>query len=530
MKTLFRFVFRMSLMIIFLIWLLSSCSDSRQYQITLIDDQSGEQLAARVNVTDACGKTIDIDGTPSKVQYKGKQWCYTDGSFTITTQKKGSILEIHRGFETLPLKISLDDGSGKQVIKLHRWTDMHKKGYTNGDVHVHYPYSETAYLQMKAEDLDVINILICEDTVNDKRFTGQRDTASSPERAIYMDQEVRDWHMGHLTLVGINSLNPGYPYVGGSLKNEGNDHWLMAHAMDETHRQGGLVFWSHFSNLPGAESPIAIALGKVDALELLTYNDPTHLPSHWSPWLKSGMSQAEFPIMRGMDLYYQYLNAGFRLPIVAGTDRMSYAFIPMGSNRYYANTKGDRSYKAWLDAIKSGTGFVTNGPLVHFQVGDYNPGDVIDFHHPIKVNAKFSVQSVLPFTNIEIIVNGRVVERNINFSRDIQPVDGIYAMELETELVIDKSSWVAARVADDPDNIYRILPRGLTVFAHTNPIYFLKDGARVYEEASVLYLQKYVEGTINWLNTDPAFNHPEDRLEALKLAKSAYGIYESLKQ
>ena len=39
--------------------------------------------------------------------------------------------------------------------------------------------------------------------------------------------------------------------------------------------------------------------------------------------------------MRAMDLYYQYLNAGFHLPIGAGTDKMGEG-IPVGSNRLYA--------------------------------------------------------------------------------------------------------------------------------------------------------------------------------------------------
>ena len=67
-------------------------------------------------------------------------------------------------------------------------------------------------------------------------------------------------------------------------------------------------------------------------------------------------------------------------------------------------------------------------------------------------------------------------------------------MSVETDLVLNKSSWIAARVADDPDNKQRILPRGLSVFAHTNPVYFLKDGKKVKEEASILYLEKYVKG------------------------------------
>lgn len=529
METTNRYKIKLDLMVIILFFMIASCSNSNQYLITIIDDLSGEQLAARVSITDSCGKPIHIDGNPTHVGYLGKNWCYTEGSFSFTSPVQGVTLEVQRGPETLPVKISLEKGPQKQIIRLHRWIDMRQLGYMNGDIHIHTPFSKVAHLQMKAEDLNVLNILVGEDSVKNKQFTGQIDPASSPGHTIYVVQEVRDWQMDHLTLLGLSSMVPGYPIVGGTMESYSHTHWLMFHAMDETHRQGGLVAWSHFSNLPGAESPIAIALGKIDAIELMTYDDPTQLPSHWDPWKNSGMPLAEFPVMRGMDLYYQYLNAGFRIPIVAGTDKMA-DDIPMGSNRYYAYTKGDTTYQAWLAAIKSGHGFITNGPMLTFEADGHYPGEVIGFHETPKVHAKVTARSILPFATLEIIVNGWVVGHKTIFAADNPPVNGVYTMNIETDLVLNKSSWIAARVADDPDNKQRILPRGLSVFAHTNPVYFLKDGARVKEEASILYLQKYVKGTMHWLQTNPSFDHPEDRLEALKLADDAYRIYESLKK
>lgn len=517
------------LVIVLFVFNFSSCTNTNQYQFKVVDDISGIQLEARVCVTDSYGKIIHIDGKPTHVEYLGKHWCYTDGLFTVTSADKEINLEIQRGPETLPVKISFTEGPSNQIIKLHRWTDMYHKGFLSGDVHTHTPFSETAHLQMKAEDLNVLNILVS-DFVDNKYFTGLQDQASSPGRTIFVAQEVRDWQMGHLTLLGLSSLVPGYSMVGGDLKTYSNNpHCLMANAMDKTHRQGALAVWSHFSNLPGAESPVAVALGKIDAIELMTYDDPTQLPSHWGPWKNSGMSVAEFPVMRGVDLYYQYLNSGFNLPIVAGTDKMD-ENIPMGSNRYYANTKGDKSYKAWLAAIKSGEGFITNGPMLSFQVDGHNPGDVINFNKSVKVHAGFNVQSVLPFATIEIIVNGWTVGEKTLYTNENPAVNGVYSMNLETDLILEKSSWIAARVADDPDHKQRILPRGLSVFAHTNPIYFLKDGAKVKEEASIVYLQKYVKGTINWLHTNPPFKNPEDRTQALKLAQKALDVYESLKK
>ena len=509
--------------------LITSCSQSNHYKFTITDELSGVQLAARVSVTDLHGKTIHIDGNPAHVEYLGKHWCYTDGLFAVTVSGKGGTLEVQHGPETIPVKIPLGGKNKKQVIKLHRWTDMQQKGYLNGDIHIHTPFSEAAHLQMMAEDLDILNILVGEDSLKNRQFTGYIDPASSPGHTIYVAQEVRDWQMGHLTLLGLSSMVPGYPIVGGTLESYTHTHWLMNHAMDAAHKQGGIVAWSHYSNLPGAESPIAIALGKIDALELMTYDDPTQLPSHWGPWKNSGLSMAEFPVLRGMDLWYQYLNSGFRLPIVAGTDKMA-DDIPMGSNRFYAFTGGDTTYNGWLSAIRSGHGFITNGPLLTFDVEGHLPGETVDFSGTMKVHARVTAQSVLPFATLEIIVNGWIAGHKTIFVSDNPPVDGIYTMDLETDLILDKSSWIAARIADDPDNKQRILPRGLSVFAHTNPVYFIRDGRKIREVASITYLQKYVKGTVNWLLTNPGFENPGDRIEALKLADEALEIYESLKK
>jgi len=101
-------------------------------------------------------------------------------------------------------------------------------------------------------------------------------------------------------------------------------------------------------------------------------------------------------------------------------------------------------------------------------------------------------------------------------------------MNVEAELELEKSCWIAARVAEDPDNKLRILPRGLSVFAHTNPVYFIRAGKKIKEEASINYLSRYVRGTIHWLQTNPSFDNPDDRIEALKLAGDALQIYDSL--
>ena len=229
---------------------------------------------------------------------------------------------------------------------------------------------------MRAEDLNVLNLLVSDFTNDREKFTGKLDPVSTPGHAVFVGQESRDWQQGHVILLGINRIVEPFEPFGGTFQGRNEPNLVMARILREAHRQGGVATWAHFCNLPGAESPIDIALGLVDAIDLITYDDPTQLPSHWGPWKNSGMSQAEFTVMRSMDLYYQYLNSGFRVPIAAGTDKMG-DDIPVGSNRLYARPVGEPNYEGWLAGLKAGNGFVTNGPMLTFDVEGHTSGEVV---------------------------------------------------------------------------------------------------------------------------------------------------------
>lgn len=501
-----------------------------------MDDATGQPLAARVAVTDSAGRFVETAGAHAHVEYLGKRWCYVDGLFSVEVPKGGLSLEIRRGFETLPLSTRIDGSAlGKTIKKtfhLRRWIDLSRKGYVNGDIHAHVPVPKQAHPQMRAEDLNTLTLLCVSDAqppiLTTDYFTGKLDENSTPGCEICVGQEVLEWQMGHLTLLGLSSLISGYPHAGGGLEYWKNDpHWDLMRAMQATRRQGGTVFWSHVASLPGAECPVGVALGFVDGIELITWNDPTEFPNHWGPWENSGMSQAEFPVMRAMDLYYQYLNAGFRLPIAAGTDKLDEA-IPLGSNRTYARVDGPAGYAAWVEAVKAGKGFVTNSPILEFEVEGHKSGDVVVFSGTKHVKARVTARSILPFNTLDIVMNGRTVGHRTIPPPQGRPAGGVYKMTVEATVDLSHSAWLAARVIDHPDLKRRVLPRELTVFAHTNPVYFLQDGQKVREEASVVYLRKYVQGLLHWLDTDPRFALDEDRRAAREAAEEALAIYQGL--
>jgi hypothetical protein len=511
----------------------SACTDTR-LEGRVVDDATGAPLAARVAVTDVNGKPLEIEGKHAHLNQFDKQWCYVDGAFAVPLPSSGATVEIRRGLETHPLTETISGQISKKPIsktfRLRRWIDMRAKGYMSGDLHAHGPAVADAPLQMKAEDLNALNLLIVGGlpAPNDDSFRGRVDEVSGPDCQVFVGQEVVEWQLGHLTLTGLKSLVPGYPKGGGTLEYWQSDpHIDILRAARATREQGGLISLAHFENLPGAESPVALALGLLDAVELPTWSDPMQLPAHLGPWENSGMPLADFTPMRGADIYYQLLNAGFQLPLAAGTDKFG-PEIPLGGNRVYAQTKGPADYAAWLAGIKAGNGFVTDGPILEFEVDGHLPGEVIQFQGTKTIQARVTARSILPFTTLEIMLNGQPVGHKLSLVQNNPPVDGVYTMRLETTVELKKSGWLAARALANPDITPRLLARESSVFSHTSPVYFLQDGRKVREEASVVYLRKYVKGLLNWLATKPAFATEKDRAAVQRDAEQALKYYEGL--
>lgn len=61
-----------------------------------------------------------------------------------------------------------------------------------------------------------------------------------------------------------------------------------------------------------------------------------------------------------------------------------------------------------------------------------------------------------------------------------------------------------------------------------NTIDIVMNNRKVREPASIAYLQKYVEGTLHWLATNPNFALEEDRHAARQAAEQALQIYKDL--
>ncbi len=494
-------------------------ANDKTFTASIVSAETNLPLAATVSITTGQKVTLKPNNSSENVFYMDKEYWYVEGEFSITTGEDSLIIDIRHGLETYPISETIylpgSDDISKE-FKLQRWTNMLGKGYYSGDTHVHFLETKSAHLQMRAEDLQVVNLLTSDFTNDADKFTGQLDQISTQSHLIYVGQEIRDWQMGHVSILQLKELIQPVEFCGGRLLSiYDNPNMLLSPRLEEIEKQKAVSVWAHFSNLPGMESVVAIPLGLIDAIELMTYDDPTQLPSHWEPWDYSEMSQAEFTAMRGMDLYYQYLNTGFNIPITAGTDKMG-PNIPVGSNRHYIPIQGDFSYDKWIEGLKSGRGFITNGPMLNFTVEGHMSGDSILFSGEKTVVVTLQAESLLPYGRLEIIANGKLVAwENLKASEQ----DTIYSQALETEITLSESTWIIGRVTSVGGS--RMLPRNLTVFAHSNPIYFLHDGKSTYVPESQKYLRLYQKAAVNWVEKYSNFRNGAERERALQYLQQA---------
>jgi hypothetical protein len=518
--------------------------------IVRIFDEHGTPTAARIRVTgnDSVyyapeGHRVDfpitkreggISGGADVMLDNNRRFAYIEKTFKIDLPEEEAIrFEVVKGFvyRLLDTTINISPETDTIDIKLEKWFEFPAgdKWYS-GDVHVHYIDSLTALLEMKAEDLNVCNILVSDFTDDVASFRGAPEPISDSLHIVYLNQEYRQDRLGHVNLLNLKKL------IEPAKTMRKFEYPLNIKAMDQTHAQGGHVSWAHFAAWPALEGPLAIVLKKVDAVELLCTIDPFDEPVFVSDVVP------DLRMNSGLRLWYRLLNCGLKVPASAGTDKMS-NWVTVGGNRVYASIKGKFNYQTWIDALDRGNTFVTNSPMIFCSVDNKSPGEQINISKPGMVKIIAEVYSQLPLDRLEIVANGEVIgEKRIE--------KGEHHAKLEIEYQAGKSTWIAARThqynlrdmvagvsfaerRDDGGgptllNRYYGTLRPETAFAHTSPSYVIVGNKPIRSAKDAEYFIKYLENAISWLETSGTFPSKEAKQEVLDSFKNGIEMYRQL--
>jgi hypothetical protein len=398
-------------------------------------DEKGIATAARVRVTQDDSIYIAPDGHESDFPFtnfggdvildNNRRFAYVDGAFTIHLPPRKKIrIEIVKGFAYKIYDRSLDVSNVDDSIdiRLEKWFEFPGKVWKSGDVHVHNINPGTALLEMKAEDLNVCNVLTSDFTTDQDNFRGSPEPFSDSLHLVYINQEYREDRLGHVNLLNLKKLiepvktgrNFQYP--------------LNIKGIDEARVQGGHVSWAHFAAWPGLEGPLAIVLKKVHTVELLSTIEPFSEPTFVADIVP------DLRMNSGLRLWYRLLNCGLKIPATAGTDKMS-NWVTVGANRVYALTEGDFNYQSWIDALERGATFISNSPFIFCSVGGKNPGDELHIQKNRSVRITAEVWTQFPIDRLEIIGNGQVIAEKIVGSNQMYT-------KLEIDFTPSESCWI----------------------------------------------------------------------------------------
>jgi hypothetical protein len=507
-------------------------------RIEILDGATKKPIAARIRLLDARGAEVIPLGRntqPAKnavegdVRFQSRGYFYTDGAVMVRSDAFPLQFTVLRGYEYQITQGTITADAvkdGSVNIELPRWSSVGRQGYYSGDVHIHHISPKTCRLEMEAEDLDVAHILTSDFTADQHEFEGKINANSGRGRFIYVSQEFRHNHLGHMCVLDLKKLvQPVKPMQ--------KEHYpLHLSACDQAHAQGGYVTWAHFPSWPGVESPLDVVMEKLDGVELLCVLDPRE------PALFTQQVVPEVQANHGLHLWYRYLNCGFRLTASAGTDKMT-TFVTVGSNRVYVQVDGEFTYDNWMRGLRQGRTFVTNSPLLTFTVDGRPPGDVIEVspkRSVVQIHA--SAQSQLPYDRMEIVVNGTVIA-------DSSPSGARHHAEISLEYPVKDSCWIAARALEDSDTYrakavnmrtihqargtlhgdYYGTRRPETVFAHTSPVYVLRNGQPIRSQEDAEYYVRYLESAIAWLDREGNFPRPSDKTATLDAFREGQRLY-----
>jgi len=467
--------------------------------VAVVDDATGQPIPCRVHFRSQNGIPYQPHGHHNQVNSNLDTWhvdiggdlrlgqityAYTDGKCQGWLPRGEVIVDVARGFEYEPLreKITIAPGQRELTLRLRRWTNMNAQGWYSGDSHVHFLGTQGAHLEAQGEDLNVVNLLQSQWGhlfTNTEDFTGRASVSQDGATIVYCSQENRQHILGHLTLWGLKtpimpwcSAGPDEAELGGSL-----EVTLSAWA-DATHAQGGTVIIPHLPN-PNGEPAALIATGRADAVEMLEQTYYKHVE------------------------YYRYLNCGYRLPLVGGTDKMS-SEVPVGLYRTYAYLPDQEfNYENWCAAVRAGRTFLSGGPLITLSVDGAKVGDTIALPQGGgTVDVEAIADSIFPIHILQLVQHGRIVAEE-------KAPQGTRHLKLKATVKLDATTWFAARCggptfgAVQHHDVWR---RGC--FAHTSPVYVsVGEGWRLFDEGAARYMLTLIEGSLGYIR-NAALHYP----------------------
>lgn len=467
----------------------------RPVRLRVVDKRSGQPVAVRLHVHGEAGEYLPPHGHHRKVNpywfednygefvNDHNQYCYVPGECVVDLPLGRVFVEITRGHEIAPTRTAVDVAPSTESLtfELERRLPWRERGWVTADTHVHFLSPQTALLEGSAEGVNVVNLLASQwgemfSNVGDfdgRTTLGARDFGGDGEFLVRVGTENRMQVLGHILLLGYSGGMITPLCTGGPAESAIGDpqEVTMAEWASRCIEQGGLVVMPHAPN-PQCERAADIVLDLVHAIEMMTFNPHN---AQIGPY--------------GLADWYRYLNLGYHLPLVGGSDKMSAASL-LGGVRTYAHLGArEFAYGTWMGAVKKGNTFVTVGPLIEFAVNGRPAGSRIDL--PASggtVDVTWTVESVrVPIDRIEVVLGGLVA--------GACEVGGTLSASGCASVRVTESTWIALRVRGSLRN------RSGDIAAHISAVQVLVGDAPIFRQSEAVAILEQIEGAIAYVDT-----------------------------
>jgi hypothetical protein len=460
----------------------------------------------RIYLVGPDGKPVTPPGVPA-YDKNDEHHFIAPGRLEIDLQPGRYRLSAERGVEHRPAAVDLDLQAGERrrvELRPERWIDLNARGWYSGDLHNHRPLEQIPAL-MAAEGLNLAPTLI--DWVwEDRQRAGAPATTEgirtlNPRQAYsVLDKEVERLKEGP-GAVDLLGLRTPIPFEGYRLAPPNTVFTEAAH------RQGGYVdaekiVWRDVAPL--------VALGQVDSGGIVHNHFNRHtVELETAAWGMIPKWRPEFDTVAGMPLwsmevYYHFLNCGFRLAASAGSASGVKA-LPLGYNRVYVHLDEPFSYAAWFRALKAGRSFATNGPLLFLTAAGREPGATVKLARGRAARIKVEALSLAPLDRVEVIFRGRVIRSGPG--------------SLEFDFSPESDGWVAARAFE---------PAGRTIrFAHTSPVW-IDAGRPAGAVEDARFFLDWIDREIRFYQGLSGFRAEADREAMLDFFRKGRAVYERL--
>ena len=408
----------------------------------------------------------------------GPHWCtYIDGAAEYLLPRGEVFFEVSKGFEIKPVRrrFEITPDTREIEIQLEHVLDWRSRGWVTADTHVHFLSPHSALLEGEAEGVNVVNLLASQwgklfTNIGD--FDGKSVVTSGNGYMVRVGTENRQHILGHISLLGYEGSMIQPLTTGGPDESALGDpvETTLTQWATQCRAQHGVNILPHFPN-PRCEGSAAIVSELIDGVEMTSWGN-----------LYSGINPYSLAD------WYRYLNCGYHVAAVGGTDKMS-ASTAVGTVRTYALIDGPFTYASWKDAVKAGRTFATYGALADLRVEGKGPGSRIELNGAATLQIQWSAASVtVPITAVELVVGGETA--------DVVRFDGLLgSREGCFQAKVNNSAWIALRIRGHQKDKPEIIT------AHTSAVMVYVDGKQPMNAPDAVTILEQIEGAAAYIKT-----------------------------